>query len=382
MLGETTKAGDANMIGQWGEGGKIGALVLVRDGRGITIDSGEFRYTASIEHSDEFGKDCLMWGVRHLPKSHYNGIKVVVSGISKEMWNEYRNNFLSLRENPEEFEKGIIGSYGDLLSRPEDKGRVFVKGIFVNKDEKLTYGYNFHSAKIDRDRKMVQDFDLTYNIGWIMARALKTGRITAVQFMNMIQSGAKDMVHVQFHVQGEQAEKLAQEFTRIYGVNAVPVGDQEDMRRVGHFGLKGIIVPKVLVEILSHTEIGMVNAMRKVANVDYNACSIDGIGASEAKNVREVLELLRKSNLHAIDVEFDMEDTSLTFVDFKDPRVMGTFCQGNIKLSKSILDDKVTILHVLVEELAHEKGADGSNEHKSQIHNIYCSIITSGLKVF
>jgi hypothetical protein len=44
------------------------------------------------------------------------------------------------------------------------------------------------------------------------------------------------------------------------------------------------------------------------------------------------------------------------------------------------LENKRKILEVLVEELAHHEGADGSIQHKLKLHDIYSKIISGTMK--
>src|SRR5690606_16628625 len=78
---------------------------------------------------------------------------------------------------PEEYAKIVEGNLhlqdvGDVIETPigrilEDekfKGKVFVNGLFVCMYEPYQYGYDFKPEyiKLDRDRKLVSDFDLQW----------------------------------------------------------------------------------------------------------------------------------------------------------------------------------------------------------------------------
>src|SRR5262245_58987685 len=63
LLGRSTKRDREDLAGQYGEGYKLGALALVRAGYAVRIRNGGEVWTATIERSDKFDSDVLVFHV-------------------------------------------------------------------------------------------------------------------------------------------------------------------------------------------------------------------------------------------------------------------------------------------------------------------------------
>ncbi len=62
-------------------------------------------------------------------------------------------------------------------------------------------------------------------------------------------------------------------------------------------------------------------------------------------------------------------------VEFSSREVLGIRVKDTISISRRILGERETTLRVLVEEIAHAKGSDGSMAHKWELHAIYCRLV-------
>ena len=176
LLGSTTKANDSKTIGQHGEGYKVATLVLTRLGKVVTF----YNYGARE-----------VWRPRFVKSRRY-GTQVLTFFVDKKyIWQSVPDNNLLIEIEgitPEEYAKIVesnlhLQDVGDVIETPrgrilEDekfKGKVFVNGLFVCKYEPYQYGYDFKPEyiKLDRDRKLVSDFDLQWlsSIMWAQSGA-------------------------------------------------------------------------------------------------------------------------------------------------------------------------------------------------------------------
>ena len=118
-------------------------------------------------------------------------------------------------------------------------GKVFVNGLYVCDYEPYTYGYDFkpESIRLDRDRKMVSDFDLR----WMASKMWSTCKDTD-KVLEMIADGKADVAFLDSISSTSSWRDLAAEkFKSVYGPEAIPVTSQEELDSVPT-GYKGIVV--------------------------------------------------------------------------------------------------------------------------------------------
>ena len=171
LLGNTSKATDDNMIGKFGEGYKLGILVLTRENHPVTIqnyglkETWTARFVNSRRWKDEvltiFTDKSQIWN-----KPPHNNLSFVISNVDQSMYDEVVKNTLFLKdiytgECVEDNYKKT--SYGNILFEESEKGRVYVNGLFVITLEDLKYGYDIKARYIEigRDRNLIDSYKIT-----------------------------------------------------------------------------------------------------------------------------------------------------------------------------------------------------------------------------
>lgn len=241
LLGTTTKAGDASTIGQFGEGYKIATLVLLRNGKKITF----YNYGAKeiwrprFVQSRRFGTSILTFFIEKAGSFWSTppnaDLTIEVEGITAEEFEDILESNLHMRSDYTVIQETSIGDVVDL------PGKVFVNGLYVCDYKPYKYGYNFkpEHIKLDRDRKMVSDFDLK----WMASRLwCNTKRDDIV--LKLLEQGADDVLYINSTWEGNVAhwrDVAAENFINTYGPNAIPVSTQEELKAVPS-GYKGILV--------------------------------------------------------------------------------------------------------------------------------------------
>ena len=167
LLGSTTKADDNRTIGQFGEGYKIATLVLLRNQKTVTIYNYGLRevWRPRFVQSRRFGVPILTFFIdKEYPwtKVPDNDLTIEVSGITDAEWYDQvvpSNLPLQPAYGIEDFTE-----YGEALADAEHAGLVFVNGLYVCRYKPYKFGYNFKPGHLDldRDRKLVSDFDLKW----------------------------------------------------------------------------------------------------------------------------------------------------------------------------------------------------------------------------
>ena len=92
LLGYTTKTDKEEMIGQWGEGLKMGMLVLARQGIPIRIRNQDEIWKPEIRQSEKFNSQVLVVSIRKARKP-CNDFVVEVD-LPQEEWEQYKGRFL------------------------------------------------------------------------------------------------------------------------------------------------------------------------------------------------------------------------------------------------------------------------------------------------
>jgi hypothetical protein len=146
IIGRSSKRGNENSIGQFGEGVKIGCLVLARNNREVHIESQGKRYSFSFQFDNAWQENLLT--VDMTDKATGTGTSVYIECTQEEM-NEARALFLTFNNYPilETLSKGIEKT--DIIENP---GMIWVKGVAVTKITSV-FGYNFNQKTlVNRDR--------------------------------------------------------------------------------------------------------------------------------------------------------------------------------------------------------------------------------------
>lgn len=142
LFGVTTKNKDSSMIGNYGEGYKIATVVLLRLGKSIV-----FKNYCRRE----------IWRPRLVKSRRYGGVLVPTFFVDTEaIWNKVPEHSLIIEVGgvtQEEYENVKScnlhlqdsyshrdTSYGSVLDGEENKGRIFVGGLYICNEERLDIG--------------------------------------------------------------------------------------------------------------------------------------------------------------------------------------------------------------------------------------------------
>lgn len=265
LLGSSSKRDDPNTIGQFGEGYKVAALVLTRLGKKLMIYNYGARevWTFKFIESKRFGTRILVVDINKSffwNKPPNNDLIITVDNIEPGEYTAIMDTNLHIRP-PEEI---LTTTYGRILLDQEFKGRIFVNGLFVC-DTECTHGYDLKPQyiKLNRDRKAVGDWDLTYLTGrmWV-----ETG---SSLIENLARANAKDVEGIVYHMQTTPgfAVSARSNFEQEHGKKAHPVTSQEEAAVAKKAGMKPIIVSQSYKKIIDsgHT-VDTVYSKRRRAN--------------------------------------------------------------------------------------------------------------------
>lgn len=368
LFGHTTKEGRGDLIGKFGEGLKLGVLALVRAGHEIKIRSGEEVWLPKIERSEKFDADVLVFYIEkgRQPK---NRVQIEISNISKEEWDLVRPCFLFL--NRVKKEDRLVTMYGSLLLGESDIGKIFVKGIFVQKDPNLKFGYDLtRDVEVDRDRKMVSRFDLEYHVQLIWRESVVQRKDLGEKFLDLVQDATGDVAGLNVYnapsLPKEVVDQAVARFKSQYGEHAVPVDTISDSKDMEHLGKTGVLVNKplkaLLQSVFGDTDQIKAGLAKEIVKL-YSWYELSGM---ERFNLEEAIALVNQAD----PVSLDQVDV----VDFRSSTFQGMFKDGRVLVAKNKLLDRDVTLEIVVHEVAHRNGGDGEHKHVAAIERIWGKI--------
>lgn len=370
LFGHTTKSEREDMIGKFGEGLKLGVLALVRSGFPVRIRSGSEVWVPKIERSEKFKADVLVINTEK-GRADKERVQIEVGNITSEDWNRIRTSFLFLTTFKKD--ERIATEHGALLLSGEHIGRLYVKGIFVEHDPKLAYGYDLsHGATLDRDRKMIQRYDLHHRLQSIWSVAAKSRPDLMNKFVDMLDNDSADISGIDEYNAHRVSDELRTEALKVFrarhGEDAIPVASLAESADVDHLGKKGIVLSKPHRTILQ-VDIGTVEKVKQgLRNEVVRTYSWHDLSQVQKDNLRGAITLV--TAVEPVTLE------EIDIVDFRDPKLMGMYKDGRVLLTEKHLADQDTLLEILVHECAHRNGSgDGEHSHVARIEKLWGGIV-------
>jgi hypothetical protein len=366
LLGESNKGSDAR--GRHGDGLKVGSLVLVREGVDVFFLSGNERWTPTLVSSETFSGKTVLKIVTRAGSARENDYTACVA-MTPDEWEGYRQDFLPLSDlDPTTIRKG--GYAGNLLLDPRAKGRVFVKGIWVCDKPNLDHGYDLHDVSLDRDRRIMDTWDIQYQAGKILSHVAQEDAAMLAQIFQDLVADKADVEHIHYH-DGEIKDALAAQFHATYGDKAVAVENAAEATKVEHYGLKGVVVPKGLREVVVGVDGTVEHVIKKAMDTCGAYLTDEDLDPAERKVWRLAKGILTLTGL-------TVDPATTRVYDFRVPNApLGTFNHGTgeIRINRQILKDGPQAVVTLAHEIAHRDGRDGTLDHRSAEERILKDVI-------
>lgn len=209
LVGFSSK--DAAQIGQFGEGLKIAALVLCRDGRSVEVRSRNVILSFAVEWSQEFDDNVLV-AYHDVETESITGTMVKI-GCSRDEFNEASNLFVRLR-NIKTVPVEVDGATSYIL--PEEPGKIYIMGVFVAQDKTL-YGYDLHfKALMNRDRTILMQGQLRDAISRVWNRCDDSELIESF-LEKMAQARSEQEVSCSYQIRDDVIETWKQAMVKMFG---------------------------------------------------------------------------------------------------------------------------------------------------------------------
>lgn len=273
LLGTTSKAGNNNFIGKFGEGYKVATVVLLRLGKKVTVYNGNAneiwtahtinsrRYNAKVAVFDIENTQSVADKVKELlnlsKKKTYN-LVFSVSGITADEYKEivYSNLYLQEFQEIHDNEKKtcyVKSTYdGDkvcrILTDESQSGRLYVGGLYVTTSKRAKFGYDFspNMVTLDRDRGFIDNMDLQ----WLCSKALLMSNNSKLieeakdswdgEYIRVFASHRMDKKNVCEAIK-PSCDKECDAFYEEYGDDAVAVTDTNEFNSLKKKGVNAVM---------------------------------------------------------------------------------------------------------------------------------------------
>lgn len=280
LLGNSTKKDDKNTIGKHGEGYKIAFMVLLREGKKVKVynygkrEIWEARLVKSKRFNGQLIPTIFVQKEAIWKKVPNNNLIIEVADISESEFNEIKKKNLNIQDNVEYTE---VDGYGKILTDIEkEAGNIYVKGLFICNSDKLKYGYDFepHLISLDRDRRLMSDFNIQWNCSCIWKKAFIDNKLNN-EIIDMVSNSVFDVGYITdvFIPTGreigvELGNELATRFIEENGTDSTPVSSTDEMNDALKQGLKPVILPESVVSIIKRATNTQFIQIKKVSLKD------------------------------------------------------------------------------------------------------------------
>lgn len=257
LLGKSSKAGNSDTVGQFGEGYKIAALVLNRIGKTFTVLNNKKNevWESKFKNSEKWLEKILAFYISKR-ETEDTGLCIEVGNVS---WSEY-NNLLDVWIGMCDFDyEKVETQYGKILTDEEFAGKVFVNGLFVDCNSDLQYGYNFKPKYInlERDRKTCDTWNVEDITSKMIAEGMVNGGIPIEIVRKMVESNKDDVYHLEFNTYLGDVKKVQEMLVESFDKQnpqpySIPVSSQDEIKKVKAYGGNPVVVPPNVASLLKN----------------------------------------------------------------------------------------------------------------------------------
>ncbi|XP_078701451.1 uncharacterized protein LOC144927711 [Branchiostoma floridae x Branchiostoma belcheri] len=236
LLGYSKKPRCRDVIGQFGEGMKIGALALLRRGRLVTMETSEDRWRFELQEDENFGEEVLTVVVSERSSDSASDINFpkcpvkleradtcTTLSIQQGEWQEHAKRFLFLVPP----ENSVKTELGTLLLDKELQGQLYVKSVWVQdlRKDDLKTGVDFCQLEVDRDRHAVpHPSEIDHHVSSMWVRALERRPDLAGHYYMLVEDDkCRDVKYANLYNTQSTAMLMADQFAQRHGDSSFPV---------------------------------------------------------------------------------------------------------------------------------------------------------------
>lgn len=260
LLGRSSKAGNDDTVGQFGEGYKIAALVLNRIGKTFTIlNNGKNEiWESRFKNSEKWSEKILAFYIRKI-ETEDTGLCIEIGNVSSNEYDGLSDVWMKFDEDSYMDMNVVETHYGEILTDEEYAGKVYVNGLFVNCNADLQYGYNFKPSyiKLERDRKACDSFDAREITCRMIAEGMVNGFIPIDEVNKMVSKNVEDVYNFEYNTYENDIQKVQEVILEAFDEQnpqpySIPVDSQEQVKKVKAYGGNPVVVPSKIAKLLKN----------------------------------------------------------------------------------------------------------------------------------
>lgn len=161
LMGYGTKTNDSSSIGGKSEGSLLAIMVLIREGYNVLVTNDDEYWMPKFTYNEDLEEEILSIEVESSTPHHV--FEYEISGLSDHDIETLVEEFpiLDSEINGKNYEC-IETQCGEIILDEKYKGRMFVEGLPIQRDDNFEFGYNFKTeyVRLDRDRKAINYYEL------------------------------------------------------------------------------------------------------------------------------------------------------------------------------------------------------------------------------
>ena len=220
----STKAGEKESRGQFGEGMKMMAAAALREDLEPEMESQDWRAKPipkevkifDTRHQKEQVVQQLSFQVDHLAGEPMIGSRTTFHKPTEAFVDELmqiEKKVLALREN---YRPAFVGSTGEIVDR--ESGSLFVKGLYVT-GKKTLFSYNFEDVETNRDRNTIVSEGLERRIAQIVREISDKRLVKTMLQKSILQPDAVESSY--YNLEAEHPSVWIEGFYEAFGKDAV-----------------------------------------------------------------------------------------------------------------------------------------------------------------
>jgi len=360
LMGFTDKRGVEEAIGEKAEGYKLAFIATLMAGRKVQILTGSEIWRPSFERSEQFDREILTVSITENKTEYVPGVRVQLWPFTPEEWKMEQKKYLA-------FNGATIkghSPYGQILTDKEQKGKLYVKGVYVTTMPNLERGYNLTAIDLDRDRQMVSGWEAKQHIAYINRAVGKQDDDELKHLVDLLeQPDPPDDVEDLSTWDDDLGEKVLDEWRERHPLD-VPVTSLEESQKLSAWGLTSKLVSSKLSSLLVTGR-----DAKRVGGKDTNLETVEEVLERRQKSVKklyswdDLTDEEKENLLDGIEV-LSMADERATFESFQVAdffsELNGLFRDGKQYIGKHVLTDFPKTVEVVLHEWAHNWGKDAS----------------------
>jgi hypothetical protein len=218
LLGESGNRANAQAIGQFGEGLKIGALVLARNGRKVIVKSKDKIFVFTVDNLAGFGTDIQTLVVEVSDNDTLVEGTIVKWECPEIEFETAKNMFYEFQDFTKKAEVLFETEGGSKVL--DESGAVYICGVKVQDKLNFLFGYDINSKELlNRDRTILDIFAIKEKVTSILEKCNSDAVIEAL-IKNQLQRGETikfDELNLNLWVTSAVRPLWTETLARLYG---------------------------------------------------------------------------------------------------------------------------------------------------------------------